>query len=63
MSIELKWNLKENSGCHKHLIFYLQIVKGDGRQVGKLFLEHSVNECHDSESFVEEMASLVKDLR
>jgi len=42
---------------------FTAIVKGDGRQVGKLFLEHSVNECHDSESFVEEMASLVKDLR
>ena len=31
--------------------------------MGKLFLEHSVNECRDSESFVGDMACLVHDLR
>ena len=28
-----------------------------------MFLEHSVNECRDSESFVGDMAGLVHDLR
>jgi len=42
---------------------FTAIVKGDGAQVGRLFLEHSVNDCQNSDSFVNEMASLVHDLR
>ena len=42
---------------------FTAIVKGDGHQVGRLFLEHSVNECQDPNSFIEAMESLVFDLR